>query len=96
MIAGVGGEIQSVLSLTAMQHRIPGETLSRVMAYDELGSFALIPLGTIGVGVLSASIGPSATLALGGLVALVATAAVLVAGGVGEGGTTEPAPAAAL
>jgi MFS family permease len=44
-VAGVGVEVFSVLWASALQHYIPAERLSRVAAYDSLGSFAFIPVG---------------------------------------------------
>jgi MFS family permease len=44
-VAGIGVEVFSVLWASALQHHIPAERLSRVAAYDSLGSFAFIPVG---------------------------------------------------
>jgi hypothetical protein len=35
---------------TALQKHVPPEALSRVMSYESLGSFALVPLGMAGAG----------------------------------------------
>ena len=61
-IAGVGVEFFEVNWATTLQQEIPTEKLSRVSSYDWLGSFALVPLGTILVGPLAAGIGLSGTL----------------------------------
>jgi MFS family permease len=44
-VSGVGVEVFSVLWASALQHHIPAARLSRVAAYDSLGSFAFIPVG---------------------------------------------------
>ena len=61
-VAGVGVEFFEVLWATTLQSRIPADRLSRVSSYDWLGSFALVPLGTILVGPLALSIGLANTL----------------------------------
>jgi MFS family permease len=45
VVAGVGIEVFAVLWASALQHYIPADKLSRVAAYDSLGSFAFIPVG---------------------------------------------------
>ncbi len=44
-VAGVGIETFGILWDTTMQQEIPGEMLSRLYAYDMLGSLALMPVG---------------------------------------------------
>jgi len=62
--------------LTALQERIPRESLSRVSAYDWLGSIVFQPLGYALVGPIVAALGTSSTLLLSA--ALVACASVVV------------------
>jgi MFS family permease len=57
VVSGVGVEVFSVLWESALQHYIPAERLSRVAAYDSLGSFAFIPLGLIAAGPLATAVG---------------------------------------
>jgi MFS family permease len=56
-VSGIGVEVFSVLWSSALQHYIPPERLSRVAAYDSLGSFAFIPLGLIAAGPLATALG---------------------------------------
>jgi MFS family permease len=75
-LGGIGIESFGVLWDTTMQQEIPGEKLSRVYAYDALGSFALIPVGFAAVGAISAVIGTRATFV--GAAALITGATLLV------------------
>ncbi len=59
--AGFGIEVFAVCWDTTMQQQIPGEMLSRVYAYDMLGSVALIPVGFAVAGPLADAIGTRAT-----------------------------------
>ena len=59
---GFGIEVFSVSWDTTMQQQIPGEMLSRVYAYDMLGSIALIPIGFAIAGPVADAIGTRATL----------------------------------
>jgi hypothetical protein len=51
--------------------------LSRVSAYDHLGSIALAPLGIVAAGILYESIGYRTTLILAGLAIIIPTALAL-------------------
>jgi hypothetical protein len=68
LVAGIATEVFAVNWITTMQQEIPPNLLSRLSAYDYLGSQALAPAGTALAGPLAASFG---------------TAPILVAGGVG-------------
>ena len=50
VVAGVGIEVFGVLWDTALQQHVPRERLSRVAAWDQLGSFVAIPIGLTIVG----------------------------------------------
>lgn len=76
--AGFGVEIFGVLWETAMQEHIPNEVLSRVSAYDWLGSIALMPIGYAIVGPLSQAIGTEETLLACATFVLVTTALTLL------------------
>src|SRR5688500_6311240 len=80
--AGVGVEFFEVLWATTLQSRIPADRLSRVSSYDWLGSFALVPLGTILVGPLALTIGYANTLWLAAGIVVTGTLAVIAFGGV--------------
>jgi MFS family permease len=71
---GFGVGIFGVIWETALAQRIPPHLLSRVSAYDWMGSLALLPLGYVLGGVLGDHIGPSETLFGGALIAFVALA----------------------
>ncbi len=68
---GVAGQIFVVLWMTTLHREIPSRMLSRVSAYDHLGSIALAPLGVVVGGFLYEIIGGETTL-------LIATAAIII------------------
>lgn len=78
LISGIGGQLFSTLWNTTLQQRIPGELLSRVSAYDHLGSIALAPLGILLAGLLFELIGARDTLLLAAALIIVPTAGVLL------------------
>ncbi len=47
VVAGIGSTIASICWDTALQQGVPKSKLSRVMAFDDFGSYAAIPLGVI-------------------------------------------------
>lgn len=47
VVAGIGSTIAGVSWDTALQQGVPKDKLSRVMAFDDFGSYAAIPLGVI-------------------------------------------------
>jgi MFS family permease len=76
-IAGAGVEFFEVLWATTLHERIPEAKLSRVSSYDWLGSYVLVPVGTIAIGPLAGAVGLSDTLWLAAGVVIAATTAVL-------------------
>ncbi len=50
VVAGIGIEVFGVLWDTALQQHVPRDRLSRVAAWDQLGSFVVIPIGLTIVG----------------------------------------------
>jgi MFS family permease len=78
LLAGAGMEIFAVNWSTALQEQIPPSLLSRVAAYDALGSFALTPIGTTLAGPIALTIGTTATL-VGAAAAVVASSAAVLA-----------------
>jgi MFS family permease len=60
-VAGAGSEIFGVLWDTTYQQEIPNELLSRLSAYDALGSWVLMPIGFALAGPISAAVGNGAT-----------------------------------
>jgi predicted MFS family arabinose efflux permease len=61
-ISGFGLELANVLWVTVMQQQIPEDRLSRVSAYDLLGSYIAIPIGLIAAGPVADLIGVSETI----------------------------------
>jgi predicted MFS family arabinose efflux permease len=76
-ISGFTGQIFAVLWYTTLQTKIPSHMLSRVSAYDHLGSIALAPLGIVAGGYLYESVGFRPTLLLAAAIIVVPTALVL-------------------
>jgi MFS family permease len=76
-VAGAGVEFFEVLWATTLHERIPEAKLSRVSSYDWLGSYVLVPVGTIIVGPLAGTVGIADTLWLAAGVVVAATSAVL-------------------
>jgi predicted MFS family arabinose efflux permease len=70
---GVAGQIFGVLWVTTLQRKIPGEMLSRVSAYDNLGSIALAPLGLVGAGLLLERSGATVSLTVAAALIVVPT-----------------------
>jgi ABC-type nitrate/sulfonate/bicarbonate transport system permease component len=58
---------------TTLQQKVPANMLSRVSAYDHLGSIALAPLGIVLFGLLYESGGHQLTLTVAALVVIVPT-----------------------
>jgi MFS family permease len=75
-VSGLGLGVFGVLWDTTMQQEIPHERLSRLSAYDALGSISLTPVGLAAAGPVGALIGFRAALLGGAVVVVVATAAV--------------------
>ncbi|MFK3676291.1 MFS transporter [Microbacterium sp. NPDC090218] len=67
-IAGAGAEIFSTGWNLAMMENIPGEKLSRVSSYDMLGSFVVMPIGTLIYGWLITHADPATVLVTSGIV----------------------------
>ncbi|MEU4016631.1 MFS transporter [Microbacterium sp. NPDC028030] len=78
-IAGAGAEVFSTGWNLAMMENIPGEKLSRVASYDMLGSFVVMPIGTLVYGWLITHADASTVLVASGAVyAAVALLTLLV------------------
>jgi predicted MFS family arabinose efflux permease len=76
-VAGAGYETFGVQWDTAVQHHVPAEALSRVYAYDALGSLAFNPLGEGLAGPVTAELGLGRAIGLSAAIIVVATLAVL-------------------
>ena len=77
-VAGFGVATFGTLWDTSLQQHIPREILSRVSAYDWLGSAAFVPLGYILVAPLSHALGIRSTLGLAAACVLGSCAVVLL------------------
>ena len=62
VLAGIGLAIHLALWFTTFQRNVPEAALSRVSSYDALGSFVLMPLGSIVAGPVASAIGITQTL----------------------------------
>jgi MFS family permease len=78
-LAGAGIEVFGVLWDTTMQQEIPQDRLSRLAAYDALGSLFLTPLGLAAAGPIAAVVGTRATFIGAAVLIVVATALVFLA-----------------
>jgi MFS family permease len=76
-LAGIGAEVFQVLWDTTLQQEIDQKRLSRVSAYDGLGSVALIPLGLAVAGPVAQVAGTRTTILGAAAFSLGATLAVL-------------------
>jgi predicted MFS family arabinose efflux permease len=76
-VSGAGLAVCDTLWGTALQQHVPAAVLSRVSAYDWLGSIAFVPLGYALAGPLASAIGIAATLWLGAGWAVAGGAAAL-------------------
>lgn len=76
--AGFASEVFEVNWITTMQQEIPPNLLSRLTAYDFLGSQALAPAGTALAGPLAAAFGTAAVLTVGGVAIIALTIPVLL------------------
>jgi predicted MFS family arabinose efflux permease len=84
LLAGLGMELFSVFWDLSLQGHVPNELLSRVYAWDALGSFVLMPAAYAVVGPLSEAFGLSATLWGCATIVTVAIAAQLLSRDVRE------------
>lgn len=73
--AGTGIALFGVWWETALAERVPPHTLSRVSAYDWMGSLALMPLGYVLAGPLGETLGSSEVIIAGSVLATLALAA---------------------
>jgi MFS family permease len=76
-ISGFAGQIFAVIWYTTLQKKVPAHLLSRVSAYDHLGSIALAPLGIVVGGILFESLGFRLTLIIAALTVIIPTALTL-------------------
>jgi MFS family permease len=70
--AGVGVMLFGIWWETALAERVPPHVLSRVTAYDWMGSLALLPIGYVLAGPLGEALGASDVVAVGSAISLAA------------------------
>jgi len=73
MLAGMGGQIFGIIWISMLQLHIPPHLLSRVSAYDHIGSISLTPLGIIAAGYLFEMFGYQFVLVFAGLMIAIPT-----------------------
>jgi hypothetical protein len=78
LTAGFGFSLFGIWWETALVRHIPAGALSRVSAYDWMGSLALLPLGFAIAGPLAAAFGARNVLALGAVLAMAMIALAIV------------------
>jgi len=78
VFGGLGLGFFSAVWYTTLQQHVPEEALSRVSAWDWMGSFAFLPLGLILAGPVSGAIGISTTLWIAFGYLVLSTLAVLL------------------
>jgi MFS family permease len=71
-VAGTGVMLFGIWWETALAQRVPPHTLSRVTAYDWMGSLALLPIGYLLAGPLGERFGASEVLTVGSAISLAA------------------------
>lgn len=84
LIAGIGLELFNVSWQVVLQHKVDRRYLSRISAYDQLGSFVAIPLGELVTGPVASSLGVSPSLYVFGISCAVICCLVAVAKSIRE------------
>lgn len=78
MLGGIAIDLMYQNWITTLQTHVPEEALSRVNAYDALGSTAFIPLGLLLAGPLTVFAGPTTALVVAGTMVLLAACVPLM------------------
>jgi MFS family permease len=78
VVAGIGLALFGVWWETALAQRIPPAALSRVASYDWMGSYALLPIGFVAIGVLADHNGATTVMGVAGALASVIVLLALV------------------
>jgi hypothetical protein len=77
VVTGTGIALFDVWWHTALAERVPPHMLSRVTAYDWMGSLALLPIGYVLAGPLGEALGAVEVLSVGSALALASLAGAL-------------------
>ncbi|AGL19005.1 MFS transporter [Actinoplanes sp. N902-109] len=78
LVAGLGSSLSAISWDTSLQEHVPPDKLSRLSSYDDLLSFAVIPLGQLTVGPLAGRFGGFAVAGCAGALYAVAAVASLL------------------
>jgi MFS family permease len=89
---GFGFSLLMIWWETALAQHIPPQALSRVSAYDWMGSLALLPLGYLLAGPLAGALGARAVLGVGSVIGLVLLSLALLPRSTRELGAPAPPP----
>lgn len=79
LLAGAGSAVSAITWDTALQQHIPPQVLSRVASYDNLGSFATVPLGQLAVVPIAAAVGSTRVALVGAILWAALTLGALAA-----------------
>ncbi len=77
-VAGLGSSVMAIAWETSLQEHVPRRSLSRVASYDELGSFAAVPLGQLAIVPIAAALGDRTVAMWGGVLFAALTLAALL------------------
>ncbi|WP_240322766.1 MFS transporter [Austwickia chelonae] len=77
LLAGAGVQVFMITWQTAIHENVPERYLSRITAYDSLGSFVALPLGQLAVGPVAGAVGPESTLIGSGVFFIAVVSAAL-------------------
>ena len=91
-LCGISAALVNVLWETTLQEQIPPEALSRVSAFDLMGSLAFYPLGMIVAGPIAAVIGISGSFAVAGGATLASAALQITVPDIRRVHRRQPAP----
>ncbi|WSY37241.1 MFS transporter [Embleya sp. NBC_00888] len=79
LAAGIGLEVFSVNWMMVMNQEIPRDRMARITSYDWMGSYSLVPLGTVIAGPAMESVGPGPVLCIAaGSISILCLLALLV------------------
>ncbi|MEX0428236.1 MFS transporter [Nocardioides sp. DS6] len=92
LLSGVGIQVFSMGWTLAMQENIPGSLLSRASSYDQLGSYAAIPIGQLCLGPLAAAYGLGNVLLVSGIVYIAVSLLLLLSSSIRGLGRALPEP----
>lgn len=90
LLAGAGMASHLALWFTVIQQQVPERAQSRVISYETLGSFILMPLGMVAAGPVAGGVGAGTALAAAALLYVVCLLAILSLSSVRDIRSPEP------